>query len=201
MDCLPHQTPCKRPCSPSFCEPDNRRIRFCLSLTTDDEKKREKRKLIEIDRDGFVNGSTRTEIRRQLVKMRAIFKIRARLCQRTFLLIERRNRRWPVSRMDSGVRRASVLLRQHCKEFNFSVQDGLQTARTATVRCSVLIFTISFASCQSFTGDRRRIVKMCEHNRKTSDRGRQHEKVKTVNMVISNLFSRPRKTKHYRQTA
>ena len=30
---------------------------------------------------------------------------------------------------------------------------------------------------------------MCEHNRKTSDRGRQHEKVKTVDMVISNLFS------------
>ena len=82
-----------------------------------------------------------------------------------------------------------MLLRQHCKEFNFSVQDGLQTARTATVRCSVLIFTISFASCQSFAGDRCRIVKMCEHNRKTSDRGRQHEKVKTVDMVISNLFS------------
>ena len=44
MDCLPHHTPCKRPCSPLFCEPNNRRVRFCPSLTTDDEKKKRKKK-------------------------------------------------------------------------------------------------------------------------------------------------------------
>ena len=44
MESLPHQTLRKSPCSPSSCETDNRRVRFCLSLTTDDEKKEREKK-------------------------------------------------------------------------------------------------------------------------------------------------------------